>query len=345
MLTQAQINALIASAGGSSDESAAASARAAQPKAVKTYDFRRPDKFSKDQLRLLQQVHESFGRSAGNRLSAHLRFTAKPLTMVLGEPSQMIFSEYLAGLTLPTQLLPLASPQLTGPMLLDLDLTLARAWVDRWLGGSGEIPSERVEPSVIESALITRLLDELWSELTEAWSSVAEVTVGPHAGLSPVLTPAQLVRFPVSPSDVVAVLQFEVRYDIVRGTDALPIPQSAPMSICIPHSTLEPILGRLSSASWYEKTTKTVDLTGRDDLSATLHNVEVPVTAILGGVELSVDELASLKPGDVIRFAERADHPVRLSVMNQAMAWAVPGKVGDRVALRLLTPLQHLMEA
>jgi flagellar motor switch protein FliM len=88
-----------------------------------------------------------------------------------------------------------------------------------------------------------------------------------------------------------------------------------------------------------------VDLTGRDDLSATLQNVEVPVTAILGGVELSVDELASLKPGDVIRFAERADHPVRLSVMNQAMAWAVPGKVGDRVALRLLTPLQHLMEA
>jgi flagellar motor switch protein FliM len=62
-------------------------------------------------------------------------------------------------------------------------------------------------------------------------------------------------------------------------------------------------------------------------------------------VELSVDELASLKPGDVIRFGERADHPVRLSVMDQAMAWAAPGKVGDRVALRLLTPLQQLMEA
>jgi flagellar motor switch protein FliM len=345
MLTQAQINALIAGAGGSSDESAAASARAAQPKAVKTYDFRRPDKFSKDQLRLLAQVHEAFARSAGNRLSANLRFTAKPLTIALGEPSQMIFSEYLAGLTLPTQLLPLASPQLTGPMLLDLDLTLARAWVDRWLGGSGEIPAERMEPTTIESALITRLLDELWSELTEAWSAVAEVTVGPQAGASPVLTPAQLVRFPVSPSDVVAVLQFEVRYEIVRGTDTMPIPQSAPLSICIPHATLEPILGRLSSTSWYEKTTKAVDLTGRDDLSATLQNVEVPVTAILGGVELSVDELASLKPGDVIRFGERADHPVRLSVMDQAMAWAAPGKVGDRVALRLLTPLQQLMEA
>ena len=69
------------------------------------------------------------------------------------------------------------------------------------------------------------------------------------------------------------------------------------------------------------------------------------MTAILGGVELTVNELASLKPGDVIRFSERSDHPVRLSVMDQAMAWAVPGRLGDKVAVRLLTPLQQLMEA
>ena len=105
------------------------------------------------------------------------------------------------------------------------------------------------------------------------------------------------------------------------------------------------MLPRLSSTSWYEQAQKTVDTMGRADSTASLQNVEVPLTAILGGVELSVDDLASLKPGDVIRFGERADHPVRLSVMDQAMAWAVPGRVGDRVALRLLTPLQQLMEA
>ena len=147
------------------------------------------------------------------------------------------------------------------------------------------------------------------------------------------------------PTDVVAVISFEVRYDVGRSAESIGIPQTAPMSICIPHSTLEPVLPRLSATSWYAQAQKTVDLTGRDDLTATLQNVEVPLTAVLGGVELSVDELSSLKPGDVIRFGERADHPVRLSVMDQAMAWAVPGKVGEKVAVRLLTPLQHLMEA
>jgi flagellar motor switch protein FliM len=341
MLTQAQINALIASAGGASGGSAAG-ARAAQPKAVKTYDFRRPDKFSKDQLRTLGSIHGSFGRLAGAKLSARLRFTAKPMTLTVAEPTQMIYSEYISGLTLPSQLVTLRVPQLgEGKVLLDLDLALAKAWIDRQLGGPGLLPAEREEPTAIEGALILRLLDDLLEALSEAWSNVAEIS--PRVDGDIALTPAML-RI-AAPSDVVAVLSFEVRYDVGRSGDSIGIPQSAPMSMCIPHSTLEPVLPRLSATSWYATAHKSVDPAGRDDLTASLQNVEVPLTAVLGGVELSVDELSSLKPGDVIRFVERADHPVRLSVMDQAMAWAVPGKVGEKVAVRLVTPLQHLMEA
>jgi flagellar motor switch protein FliM len=342
MLTQAQINALISSAAGSSDEAGKAAARAAQPKAVKTYDFRRPDKFSKDQLRTLGSIHESFGRLAGAKLSASLRFTSKPMTLTVTEPSQMIYSEYVAGLTLPSQLITLRVPQLgEGKMLLDLDLSLAKAWIDRQLGGPGLLPAEREEPTAIEQALILRLLDDILAALSEAWQQVADLT--PRVEGDILLTPTMLKIAP--PADVVAVMGFEVRYDVGRTADSIGVPQSAPMSICIPHSTLEPVLPRLSATSWYSQAAKVVDVTGRDDLTATLQNVEVPVTALLGGVELSVDELSSLKPGDVIRFAERADHPIRLSVMDQAMAWAVPGKVGEKVAVRLVTPLQHLMEA
>ena len=341
MLTQAQINALISSANGASAESAA-NARAAAPKAVKTYDFRRPDKFSKDQLRTLGSIHESFGRLAGAKLSARLRFTAKPMTLTVADPAQMIYSEYVQGLTLPSQLITLRVPQLgEGKILLDLDLALAKAWIDRQLGGPGMIPVEREDPTPIEGALILRLLDDILEALAEAWSNVAEIS--PRVDGDILLTPAMLKIAP--PTDVVAVISFEVRYDVGRSAESIGIPQTAPMSICIPHSTLEPVLPRLSATSWYAQAQKTVDLTGRDDLTATLQNVEVPLTAVLGGVELSVDELSSLKPGDVIRFGERADHPVRLSVMDQAMAWAVPGKVGEKVAVRLLTPLQHLMEA
>ena len=145
---------------------------------------------------------------------------------------------------------------------------------------------------------------------------------------------ASMLRL-AAPTDVVAVMSFEVRYP---GTNA-------PISICLPYDSLDPIIERLSTPNWHAQQKRTADTAAKAEIASTLQNVEVPVKAILGGVELTVDELASLKPGDIIKFGESTDHPVRLSVMDQAMAWAAPGKVGDRVALRLLTPLQQLMEA
>lgn len=340
-LTQAQINALIAGMAGPAEDEARAQARAQAVKSVKTYDFRRPDKFSKDQLRTLTSIHENFGRLAGARLSGRLRFAVHPLEIKLTETSQMIYKEYLLGLDLPTMLVTLRAPQLPGNMLMDIDLALLLAFIDRLLGGQGLLPAERREPTkLIEKPLILRFIDEIVESMKEAWESVAEIT--PFLPVEPDFTPAMLQI--AAPSDVVVLLSFEVRYEVDMGGVA-PIPQVARMSLCIPHDVLAPVLPLLSATNWYAKAEKTVDEAARTEIEASLQNVEIPVTAILGGVELTVDELAGLKPGDIIRFAERIDQPVRLSVMDKAMAWAQPGRVGDHVAMRLLTPLQQLMEA
>jgi flagellar motor switch protein FliM len=340
MLTQTEINALIAGVGGGADTDGAVVGmpRPTASKAVKTYDFRRPDKFSKDQLRTLHAIHESIGRVAASTLSARLRCQ---VSLTLADTSQMIFDEFISGLTLPTQLVVLQAVQLGGPILLDLDLALAKGWIDRLLGGEGKLPTERREPTSIESALILRLVDDLLPAITEGWSQVETVTpVVAETALRP-----DLLRV-AAPSHVVAVLTFEVRYTIDQGGEGnrRTETQISTMSICLPSATLEPVLPRLSATAWYAQTDKGMDSPAEAELEEALQSVEVPLTAILGGVELSVDELAGLKPGDVIRFGERADHPVRLSVMDQAMAWAVPGKVGDRMALRLLTPMQQLLE-
>lgn len=340
LLSQAEINALIAGAKGSSDDRGVpGSARRTTTKAVKTYDFRRPDKFSKDQLRTLQALHENIGRVAGARLSAKLRTT---VTVSLADTSQMIYDEYVSGLTLPTQLVPMQAPQFGGPFLLDVDLLLSLSWIDRMLGGDGTMAKESDSrshvPTNIEAGLFLKIIDEMVPAVTEGWSTIEAVS--PKVG-EPALGPS-LLRI-AAPSDVVAVMTFEVRYE-VKSAQATSM-QASSMSICLPYATLEPVLPRLSATAWYAQTDRGQDGLGRTEIASTLQSVEVPLTAILGGVELSVDELAGLKPGDVIRFGERADHPVRLSVMDQAMAWAVPGRVGDRIALRLLTPLQQLLEA
>lgn len=329
MLSQSEIDALLLATAAAPAEPAGAAATEILPTAliapgrsVRTYDFRHPDKFSKEQLRTLQAIHEDAGRVAGGRLTARLR---GPVTVALANTEQLLFADYLEALELPTQLVVYRASGLAGSFLVDFDLGLAFAAVDRLLGGPGLIPAERREPTAIEADLIGRLVEELGPAFDEGWAhfqalgaAVEELALGPA-----------LLRV-AAPTDVVAVITFEVRF---AG-------QAAPLTVCYPAASLEPLLPRLAVSAWYEKTAARAAGEVREDVAHALETVEVPVRAVLGGVDLPVEALAGLQPGDVIRFTERADEPVRLSIMDQAQAWALPGRVGDRLALRVVTPLQ-----
>lgn len=331
MLSQYEIDALLGAAAAVealAEPPAAApppSALSAVGRSVKTYDFRRPDKFSKDQLRTLQAIHENVARVAAARLSARLRTT---VSITLADTAQMIYDEYIQGLTLPTQLVVVENDELRGPFLMDLDLGLALAGVERMLGGTGRVPETRREPTPIESGLVGRIVDDLMVSVAEGWTHLTKLTlrVGDTA-FGP-----SLLRI-AAPSHVVAVLTYEVR---LTG-------QTAPLTLCYPHASLESLMPRLSASAWYAQPDLSSDAgAGRALLSAALRTVDIPVTAVLGSVALSVEALMGLQPGDTIRFEERAAAPVLLSVMDQARAWAQPGRVGDRMALRVVSPLEKV---
>jgi flagellar motor switch protein FliM len=331
MLSQSEINALLGAV-ESADEAGLPHPTGLVPvvptkpaKAAKTYDFRRPDKFSKDQLRTLQAIHENVARIFGARLSARLR---TPVSIGLADTAQMIFDEYVGGLTLPTELVVMAADSLDGPFLLDFDLGLAYGCVDRLLGGTGKIPPDRSEPTAIEIDLIGRLIGEVIPAITEGWAHLLPV----EARVTETALRPDLLRV-AAPSHVVAVLTYEVR---LAG-------QTAPLTICYPHSTLETLLPRLSASAWYSKVEHGGDQKADTaELAAALQAVEVPVAATLVGAELSIDELIGLQPGDIIRFDDRFDQPIRLTVMDEARAWAIPGRIGDRVALRIVSHLQPM---
>lgn len=344
-LTQLEVNALLSQAGGPG----LAEGPARAPKSAKVYDFRRPDKFSKDQLSTLAQVHEDFGQKAANELSARVGFQPQPMRIQLKSTDQMSWKQFVEDEIkddLPAYLAVYQAPEF-GPdarFLIEIDLPLLKGLVDRLLGGAGLL-GPREAPTGIEAPLIIRnIMDPLGAALKEAWGRVAEISpfMDPDKG-NPTYSPNGLRV--AAQTDVVVVLRLEVAYEVGRLEGGAPLSVKSHIRVCIPHATLEPVLDKLSAATLWETKSKEPDLSLRQDLTSSLQAVEIPLTAILGGVELPVDALAGLKPGDIIRFAERIDHPVRLTVMDRAVAWATPGRVGDRVAVRLLTPLQQLMEA
>ena len=326
MLSQAEIDALLgAVADGSLPTEDQPPSLSSDGRIVKTYDFRRPAKFSNEQLRTLQAIHENVGRIAAARLSSFLRAS---IVIQLAGTDQLIFDDYVTQLSLPTELVVMASSGLAGSFLIDMDLGFALAAVDRLLGGPGRIRPERVEPTPIEADLIARVVGHLPHALNEGWSHLQTLDVSvTESALTPIL-----LRI-AAPAEVVAVMTYEVRF---AG-------QTAPMTICYPYATLEPLLPRLAATMWYaQRRAVSGNAAVRDVLENEVRAVEIPVAASFRAVDITVEALTELRPGDVIRFAEHFDEPVLIAVSDQAQAWAIPGRVGDRVALRLVSPLQPM---
>jgi flagellar motor switch protein FliM len=221
VLDQSEVDALLAAAGTGEvphvDAAAFSATEHAVQKDVHTYDFKRPERVSKDQMRSLAAIHESFARNLGASLSGFLR-TIVEVRMATIEP--LTYSEFIHSLPNPTNFNLLSVEPLQGQMCLEISPLIVYPIIDRLLGGtSSELIIPQRPLTLIELRLIRRVTDRALQSLNEVWSnmvalkfSLADVESNPH-----------LVQL-VAPNEVVVVIGFEVKME----------PRSGTISLCIP---------------------------------------------------------------------------------------------------------------
>src|SRR5579871_4685771 len=101
------------------------------------YDFRRPDRIAKDQLRAIHLLHENFSRSLASSLSAYLRaYVAVNLVSV----EQLSFIEFSQCLPSPTCLVSLGMQPYEGNAVLELNPALVFPIIEMLLGGNAKSP-------------------------------------------------------------------------------------------------------------------------------------------------------------------------------------------------------------
>jgi flagellar motor switch protein FliM len=314
-LSQWEIDALLGAA-RNPEASGAPRPLPASKRNVKPYDFRRPDKFSKDHLRALQDMHGVFARTTAAALSSYLR-SATSLNVASAE--QAVYGEYVSQLATPTIVHMVELQPLPGHILIETNMQLALAMLDRVMGGTGRVSRPRTDLTDMERAVMRCLSDVLGSGLKEAWSVVADV----RPKFAELALTAEFVQAAL-PGDIVALVILEVRTLGVSGT----------MSICIPHSVIEPIIGKLSSRAWFAPTRRggPHDLAG---LEAQLHDARVPVSVELGRATMSVRDLVDLGIGDVIRLNRSIDEEVALLIGGRRRFTGRPGTVSGNRAIQV----------
>lgn len=260
------------------------------------YDFRRPDKFSKEQLRTLQMLHDTFARLAGSSLSAYLR---SQVNIDLISLEQVPYEEYLRSIN-QSVFTVMSLPPLTGQAVLEIEFGLVFTMIDRLLGGPGRNVS-RTSLTDIERPLVKQTVERMFAALKTAWEGI--VIVSP--GVEGMETSAQFVQI-APPSDIVVTILFEVRIGGARGA----------MSLCVPYLVLKPVTQKLSAQKWFVSTNRRHNPQYRQQLSSQIQHSKVECAVQLGNARMSIEDFLSLRPGDIVRLDQKTEAELPLLVSN-----------------------------
>jgi flagellar motor switch protein FliM len=262
--------------------------------AYEVYDFRRPDKFSKDQLRTLQMLHETFARLAGSSLSAYLRST---VSVDLISLEQVPYEEYMRCINQSAFTI-MSIPPLNGQAVLEMEFAIVFTMLDKLLGGPGRV-LERSVLTEIEQPLVRQMVERMFGALKSAWEGV--VIVNP--GIEGMETSPQFVQI-APPTDIVISVLFEVRVGETRGA----------MSLCIPYMVLKPVTAKLSAQKWFANSNRKQHASHRRALTHQIQASFVECTVRLGRSKMHVKDFLNLQQGDIVRLDQRIDRDIRLFV-------------------------------
>ena len=317
ILSQQEIDALL-SAISSGEASSDIHQSSKDQRKVKIYDFRRPDKFSKDQIRTLQMMHETFARLTITALSAQLRAL---VGVHVGSVDQLTYEEFIRSIPNPTTISVINMDPLRGSAVLEIDPSITFTIIDRLFGGPGNPSKITRELSDIEMSVMEGIIVRMLGNLREAWSTVIDL----RPRLGNIETNPQFAQI-VPPNDMVVLITFETKVGEVEGM----------ANLCIPYITIEPIISKLSAQYWYASIRRGEADENRAIVQERLDQVYMPIQAEVGEIELPVSEVLSLKAGDVVRLGSKdLDSEMLLKVGRRQKFFCRAGKQGQRTVVQI----------
>ena len=292
---------------------------------IKIYDFKRPDKFSKEQLRTISNMHETFARLTTTSLSAQLRSLVH---VHVASVEQITYEEFIRSIPTPTTLAVINMDPLKGMGVLEIDPSITFTMIDRLFGGTGATGGKvnrdltDIEQSVMEG-IIVRIL----ANMREAWTQVIDL----RPRLGQIETNPQFAQI-VPPNEMVVLITMEIKIGEEEGM----------MNICIPYIVIEPIVSKLTTQFYFSTVRRTATTQYLGTIKEKLSDVEMDIVAEIGSINLPIKDVLGLRVGDVVRLTNiRVGEALTLSVGSKKKFYCQPGVVGKKMAVQVIGKIEE----
>ncbi len=321
VLSQNEIDSLLQAL--STGEIDAEEMKGTDEKQVKDYDFARPAKFSKEHLRTLEIIFEHYGRLLSTNLPGYLR---KNVQVEVVNAEAVTYQEFSNALSNPVILGISSFSPLKGNILIEVGTNLGYAIIDRMLGGEG-VPLEKSrEFSEIELSIIEKVMGICIKLMREPWANVIDL----NPFLERIETNSQFAQI-ISPQEMTALVTLNIHIGEVEGL----------MNICIPYLAVEDIMERLSTKYWYSTLQDKDDNDYDEAIETLIRKAQIPINAVLGKTQISVQEFIGLQVGDIFRLDVGVEDELSVYVGNIKKFAALPGSSGEKYAVRVTSVLRE----
>ncbi|GAA0395522.1 flagellar motor switch protein FliM [Paenibacillus motobuensis] len=316
VLSQNEIDALLAAL-SSGEMDAEELKKEETQKKIRSYDFKRAVRFSKDHIRSLTRIHENFARYLTTYFSAQLR-TFVQINVVQVE--QLPYDEFIRSIPKMTILNIFEAEPLEGRMVLEVHPNVAFAMLDRLLGGMGIAPSKIGSLTEIETIIMEKIFSRAFDSLQEAWKTVIDI----QPRMEGLETNPQFMQI-VSPNETIALISLSTKIGDTSGM----------INLCIPHVVIEPIMPKLSVHHWFVSQKKSRAPEEMDALRNRVSKANLPIIAELGESNITVREFLELSAGDVISLNKSVQEGLAIRVGDRLKYIGSPGTLKDRVAVQI----------
>lgn len=294
---------------------------------VKPYDFRSPQKFSKDHIRTLELIHDNYARIISNYLTAQVRTNVK---VKIESVQQITYEEFIHSVPNPTILTIFKMPPLNGSVLFETNPQFVFEIIDVLLGGRGIGKYKLREFTDIDKNIIKVVNTGLISNLKLAWEDVLEIQTEIE-GLE--TNPA--LNQTLAPNEPVALITFSVEMG----------KSSTFINMCIPYLSIEKVLDKLVVQYWFQDNDEDIINESKEKLRERLNIVNMKLSAVLGTTDITVNDFLSLNVGDVVTLNEKSSSPVKLTVEDKSYCYGKPGIIGKNMGIQILDIIDKDVES
>ena len=296
---------------------------------VRSYDFRRPIKLSKEYINTLYMVFENFSKIAGNLLSTQIRTNAK---IILGGVEQISYDEFIRSIPRTTLLALFKSKPLTGIQILEVNPQFCVQAIDLMLGGpespTTALPSNKERFTDIELGVLEEIVYSLLRAFEAAWADIIEM----ETSLDSLETNPQLVQN-MSPNEPVVLMSF-----IIEVLD-----NRSFMNVCIPYVSFENVTDKLSMKNWFDFEKDAGD-NSQELIKDRILTCPVDLEVVLGKSIITVDDFLQLEVGDILQLDVKITEPLKLYVEDKLHFLVKPGQVNSKLAVQVLQYIEEDVE-